>query len=57
MVSIIRGAGKRPVRRGTLYQHLEAYDTHAPAAIEPLVPRATAKHFEHNPKKKEMEPC
>ena len=57
MVSIIRGVGKRPVRRGTLYQHLEAYDTHAPAAIEPLVPRATAKHFERNPKKKEMEPC
>lgn len=57
MVAIIRGAGKRPVRRGTLYQHLENYDTHAPPANEPLVPRTASKRFQPKPKMKEMEPC
>ncbi len=57
MVSIIRSAGRRPVRRGTLYQHLESFDLHAPSPQAPLVPRVERSRLQPNRKEKEMEPC
>jgi 7,8-didemethyl-8-hydroxy-5-deazariboflavin synthase CofH subunit len=39
MVGLIRDAGRRPLRRGTLYQKLETYDDHDPSDIGPLKPR------------------
>ncbi len=40
MVALIRGAGRRAVRRSTLYRTLEVYDDHMPLPMAPLVPRA-----------------
>jgi FO synthase len=40
MVRLIRAAGRRARRRGTLYQTLETYDDHDPAALGPLKARA-----------------
>ena len=40
MVQIIRGAGRVPVQRGTLYQTIERFDDHDPKALDPLVDRA-----------------
>ena len=40
MVKLIRHAGRRPVRRNTLYQVVEAYDLHDPVDIGTLKPRA-----------------
>lgn len=42
MVRLIREAGRVPVQRNTLYQTLEVFDDHDPAAIEPLVARTGA---------------
>ncbi|WP_326537926.1 5-amino-6-(D-ribitylamino)uracil--L-tyrosine 4-hydroxyphenyl transferase CofH [Pseudorhodoferax sp.] len=39
MVALARDAGRRPVRRGTLYQVLEDYADHEPANHGPLKPR------------------
>lgn len=39
MVRIIRDAGKNPIRRSTLYQHVESYADHDPQDIAPLKPR------------------
>ena len=39
MVSIIRGSGRRPVRRRTLYEIEETFDDHDPVDLGPLVPR------------------
>ncbi len=43
MVRLIRGAGRRPVRRNTLYEVLERYDDHDPAPCVPLVDRDDAQ--------------
>lgn len=40
MVEIIRGAGRVPVQRDTLYRPLDVFDDHDPPAIPPLVDRA-----------------
>jgi FO synthase len=40
MVGIIRGAGRTPVQRSTLYKTVAVYDAHDPDEIAPLVPRA-----------------
>ena len=39
MCRMIREIGRTPVRRNTLYETLEVYDDHDPAALSPLVPR------------------
>ena len=41
MCRMIREIGRTPVRRNTLYETLEVYDDHDPAALSPLVPRMT----------------
>lgn len=41
MCRMIREIGRTPVRRNTLYETLEVYDNHDPAALSPLVPRMT----------------
>ncbi len=41
MCRMIREIGRTPVRRNTLYETLEVYDDHDPAALTPLVPRMT----------------
>ena len=41
MCRMIREIGRTPVRRNTLYETLEVYDDHDPAALPPLVPRMT----------------
>jgi 7,8-didemethyl-8-hydroxy-5-deazariboflavin synthase CofH subunit len=40
MVDIIRSAGRRPVRRNTLYEPVEDYADHNPGDEAPLVPRS-----------------
>lgn len=40
MVTLIRHAGRKPVRRGTLYQTLERYENHDPADFGTLKRRA-----------------
>jgi FO synthase len=40
MVGLIRGAGRTPVQRSTLYRALAVYDERDPDDLEPLVPRA-----------------
>jgi hypothetical protein len=37
---LIRYAGRRPVRRNTLYDTLEEFSDHDPADIGPLKPRS-----------------
>ena len=39
MVGIIRGAGRTPVQRSTLYKTITVYDAGDPADLAPLVPR------------------
>jgi len=39
MVQLIRSKGRLPVRRSTLYQHLERYDDHDPQDLGTLKPR------------------
>jgi FO synthase len=39
MAGIIRGAGRIPIQRATLYRTLEVFDRHDPGEIAPLVPR------------------
>ena len=41
MCRMIREIRRTPVRRNTLYETLEVYDDHDPAALSPLVPRMT----------------
>ncbi len=43
MVRMIRGAGRRPVRRNTAYEVMEAYDDHDPGICAPLVDRDDAQ--------------
>jgi len=40
MVGIIRGAGRVPVQRSTLYETMHVYDDHDPDETAPLVPRS-----------------
>ena len=40
MVTLIRHAGRRPVRRNTLYDQVETYDGHDPVDVGPLKTRA-----------------
>ncbi|MGF1625520.1 MAG: 5-amino-6-(D-ribitylamino)uracil--L-tyrosine 4-hydroxyphenyl transferase CofH [Alphaproteobacteria bacterium] len=40
MVALIRAAGRRPVRRSTVYEILETFDDHDPVDYAPLVERA-----------------
>ncbi len=39
LVQLIRSAGRIPVRRNTIYQTMEVYDTHDPEVQKPLVDR------------------
>ena len=41
MCRMIREIGRTPVRRNTVYEALEVYEDHDPAALSPLVPRLT----------------
>lgn len=42
MVGLIRGAGRVPTQRTTLYQTVEVYETRDPDDLAPLVPRKAA---------------